>query len=151
MDRKTSLRWRADTIAEFETVAADFAQQLRAGDVVALEGALGSGKTTFVAAAVSALGNPADVASPTFTFWHRYGGSPAIEHLDFYRIGTPADAEELGIEEAFGGDRIVFIEWPERLPGVVPVGAIVVRIAGVGEGTREVEIERFVERARSPN
>jgi tRNA threonylcarbamoyladenosine biosynthesis protein TsaE len=131
---------QARDLAEFEALAAQIARALAPGDVVALEGDLGSGKTTFVAAAVKALGSDADVTSPTFTFWHRYGGSPALEHLDLYRIEDPAEAAELGLEEAFGPGRIVFVEWPGRLPGFVPAGAIRIRISGAGAGLREIEI-----------
>lgn len=133
--------------AAFEALAAAFARTLEAGDVVALEGGLGSGKTTFVAAAVRALGNRADVSSPTFTFWHRYGGSPSLEHLDLYRIDDPSQASELGLEDAFGADRIVFVEWPSRLPGLLPATAIRVRISGSGDEPRELLVERFAESA----
>jgi tRNA threonylcarbamoyladenosine biosynthesis protein TsaE len=137
----------AATLAEFEALAAAFARTLRAGDVVALEGGLGSGKTTFVAAAVRALGNRAEVASPTFTFWHRYGGSPPLEHLDLYRVEDPREASELGLEEAFGAEGIVFIEWPGRLPGLIPATAIRVRISGAGDEPRELLVERVAEPA----
>ena len=130
----------AATLGQFEALAAAFAHELRPGDVVALEGPLGSGKTAFVAAAARALGNPAEVASPTFTFWHRYGGSPPLEHLDLYRVEDPAEAVELGLEEAFGSAGIVFVEWAGRLPGLVPATAIAVRISGAGDGPRRLEI-----------
>jgi len=134
-------RFQARDLAEIEAVAATFARELGAGDVIALEGGLGSGKTAFVAATARALGNDAAVTSPTFTFWHRYGGSPALEHLDLYRIEDPAEATELGLEEAFGAERIVFIEWPDQLPGFVPPGAHRVRISGSGDEPREISIE----------
>jgi tRNA threonylcarbamoyladenosine biosynthesis protein TsaE len=130
------------TLAALETFATAFARDLRPGDVVALEGPLGSGKTTFVAALVRALDNPADVASPTFTFWHRYGGSPSLEHLDLFRLESAAEARELGLEEAFGPDRITLVEWPELLPGLLPDGAIRLRFTGSGDGPRVIAIER---------
>jgi tRNA threonylcarbamoyladenosine biosynthesis protein TsaE len=136
------VRRRATSLRAFEALAGAFARELRPGDVVALCGALGSGKTTFVAAVARALGNPAEIASPTFTFWHRYGGTPALEHIDLFRLENPAEATELGLEEAFGDDRIVLVEWPERLPGFLPRSAIEVRIAGAGDEPREVEVER---------
>jgi tRNA threonylcarbamoyladenosine biosynthesis protein TsaE len=135
----------AATLAEFEAFAIAFARTLKPGDVIALEGPLGSGKTTFVAAVARALGNVADVASPTFTFWHRYGGSPPLEHLDLYRVDDPREASELGLEEAFGAERIVFVEWPGRLPGLLPATAIRVRIGGAGEEPRELLVERDTE------
>jgi len=136
------VRARATDLLEFEAVAAAFARELLPGDVVALYGALGSGKTTFVAAVARALGNRAEIASPTFTFWHRYGGTPALEHIDLFLLENPAEAAELGLEEAFGDDRIVLVEWPERLPGLLPPWAIGVHIAGAGDGPREIAIER---------
>jgi tRNA threonylcarbamoyl adenosine modification protein YjeE len=141
MGRSSARLVRSADIVAFQALAADFASGLRAGDVVALEGPLGSGKTTFVAALVRALDNPAEVASPTFTFWHRYGGSPPIEHLDLYRLENPAEGSELGLEEAFGPDRIALVEWPERLPGLVPAHAIRLRFTGSGDGPRVIEIE----------
>lgn len=132
----------ATDLAAFEALARTFARALRAGDTVALEGSLGAGKTTFVAAVLRALGRDAEVASPTFTFWHRYGGQPPIEHLDFYRIEDPAEAIELGLEEAFSSHGIAFVEWPEILPELVPPDAIRVRISGAGDAARELRIER---------
>jgi tRNA threonylcarbamoyl adenosine modification protein YjeE len=131
----------AADLPAFEGIAAAFAATLAAGDVVALEGDLGAGKTTFVAAAARALGAADEVASPTFVFRHRYAGSPPIEHLDLYRIESPAEAVELGLEDAFAGDAIVFVEWPDRLPGLVPATARRVRITGSGAGARELAFE----------
>ncbi len=129
-------------LAAFERSAADFAATLRAGDAVALEGDLGAGKTTFVAAVARALGNADEVASPTFIFRHRYAGAPPIEHLDLYRIEDPAEAVELGLEDAFSADAITFVEWPSRLPGLLPAHAIRIRIEGSGDGPRVLAIER---------
>jgi len=129
-------------LAELEALAAELARDLRPGDVVALEGGLGAGKTTFVSAVVRALGNGADVSSPTFTFWHRYGGTPPLEHLDLYRIEDAGELAELGLEDAFAPDGIAFVEWADRIPGLVPAGAFRVRIDGSGAGPREIRIER---------
>ncbi len=128
--------------AAFSVIAEGFARTLRRGDIVALEGDLGAGKTTFVGCVARALGSNADVASPTFTFWHRYAGPIPLEHLDLYRIEDPHEATELGLDEALGADGIAFVEWPGRLPGFVPGDAIVVRIAGSGDEPRTLEIER---------
>ena len=134
---------RARDLAEFERAASDFARTLHPGDVVALSGDLGAGKTTFVAAAVRALQGPkTEVASPTFTFWHRYPGTPPIEHLDLYRIEGPAEATELGLHEALGAAGIAFVEWPERLPGLLPATAVRVNITDAGEHGRNLRIER---------
>ncbi len=129
-------------LAAFEAFATEFSRQLRGGDVVALQGELGSGKTTFVAAIVRALHGRDSVASPTFTFWHRYAGAPPLEHLDLYRIEDRAEARELGLHEALETGGITLIEWPERLPEIVPARAIWVRIVGAGDEPRDVCVER---------
>lgn len=136
-------RVHAAGLEAFERLAADFARTLAPGSVVALSGELGSGKTTFVRAVVRALhGDDRAVASPTFVFRHRYAGRPPIEHLDLYRIEDPAEAVELGLEDSFDAGSIVLVEWPERLPGLLPAHAWRVEIEGSGESARQLTIER---------
>jgi tRNA threonylcarbamoyladenosine biosynthesis protein TsaE len=128
---------------QLRAVAARLAQTLRPGDALALSGDLGAGKTTFVRALVQALhGSDVPVSSPTFIFRQRYDGKPPVEHLDLYRVDAPADAAELGLDEAFGSDRITVVEWPERLPGLLPARAIRIRIDGAGDEPRRLQIER---------
>lgn len=127
---------------EFESFAADFARTLQPGDVVALSGELGAGKTTFVRAAVSALHGGDQTTSPTFTFQHRYSGAPPVDHLDLYRIDDPRELAELGLDEVFDGVSIVFVEWWTRAPLLLPSSRYEVAIAGMGEGPRSVRLER---------
>jgi tRNA threonylcarbamoyl adenosine modification protein YjeE len=129
-------------LSAFCAAARAFAAGLAPGDVIALEGELGAGKTTFVAAAVRALHGREEASSPTFIFRHTYAGVPPVEHLDLYRIDDPAEAVELGLEDALRPDAVTFVEWPRRLPGLIPPGAIWVSIAGCGDGPRELEIRR---------
>jgi len=123
---------------------AAFARTLEPGDVVALRGDLGAGKTTFVRAVVAALhGSDDAVSSPTFVFRQRYDGTPLVEHLDLYRIDdAAAELPELGLDEAFADDRITFVEWPDRADGLLPSAAIEVAIAGSGPGSRRVRVRR---------
>jgi tRNA threonylcarbamoyl adenosine modification protein YjeE len=129
------------TQAGLEAFAATFARTLRPGDVVALSGELGSGKTTFVRAAVRARHGEDQTTSPTFTFWHRYAGDPPIDHLDLYRIDDPADLNELGLEDAFDGGSIAFIEWWTHAPSLVPARHYEVTIAGSGDSPRTLEVK----------
>jgi tRNA threonylcarbamoyladenosine biosynthesis protein TsaE len=135
-------RLEPSDLAAFVAAAEAFAGTLRAGDVVALEGDLGSGKTTFVAAAARALGAADEVASPTFVFRHRYAGDPAVEHLDLYRLDDPREAVELGLHEALDSGAVTFVEWPDRLPSLIPPAAIRVRIEGSGTAPRTILVER---------
>jgi tRNA threonylcarbamoyladenosine biosynthesis protein TsaE len=108
-----------------ETATAALATALaacaRRGDVIGLSGPLGSGKTTFARYFIGASLGAREVPSPTFTLVETYepASGPAIWHFDLYRIETPQDAYELGIEDAFA-DGIALIEWPERLGGLMP-------------------------------
>lgn len=125
---------------ELESVAAEVAVMLRAGEVVALSGALGAGKTAFARAIVRALHDRDEGTSPTFTFRHRYDGDPPVEHLDFYRIEGEADAAELGLEEAFSGNAVVIVEWWRNAPFLLPARRWEIDIDGAGDGPRHVRI-----------
>lgn len=103
------------------TVAARLAAALRAGDVVCLSGALGSGKTTFARFILRALGVREDVPSPTFNLVLTYETAAGLVwHCDLYRISGEDDLVELGLEDAFA-DGIVMIEWPDRLGRAMPL------------------------------
>jgi len=91
------------------------------GEVVALFGDLGSGKTTLIKGIVAGLGAPEAVTSPTFTIQHQYHGAElAIYHFDFYRIDTPAALRTIGCEEFFDGEGVCLIEWPDRALDLLP-------------------------------
>ncbi len=132
---------RADPAA-FDAAACTLACVLQPGDVVALRGELGAGKTTFARALVRALQGEDVATSPTFTFWHRYAGAPTVNHLDLYRVERPEELVELGLEEAFEGDAIVLVEWPERAPALIPAGALRVTIVGSGSEPRSLSVDR---------
>ncbi|HVQ10211.1 MAG TPA: tRNA (adenosine(37)-N6)-threonylcarbamoyltransferase complex ATPase subunit type 1 TsaE [Allosphingosinicella sp.] len=95
---------------------------LRAGDVVALFGALGAGKTTLCRGVLRGLGFASDVASPTFPIVQAYAPpdtSLPLWHVDLYRIERAGEIEELGLDEA-RTEAALLIEWPERLPRLWP-------------------------------
>jgi tRNA threonylcarbamoyladenosine biosynthesis protein TsaE len=89
--------------------------RLRAGDVVALSGTLGAGKTTLARGVLRGLGFEGEVASPTFPIVQTYDTVPPLWHVDLYRIERDDELEELGLDEA-RLDAAMLIEWPERLP-----------------------------------
>lgn len=111
---------------------------LRRGDVVRLEGDLGAGKTTLARAIVRAMvcDAAAEVPSPTFALVQHYD-TPRLPlaHLDLYRLGSPAELLELGIEDAIA-DGAVLVEWPERAGAALPVGGITIRLSESGGGAR---------------
>ncbi|MEQ9105706.1 MAG: tRNA (adenosine(37)-N6)-threonylcarbamoyltransferase complex ATPase subunit type 1 TsaE [Rhodothermales bacterium] len=120
----------SDSASDTRALGAAFAVLLEPGDVVALEGDLGAGKTQFVAGVVEGLGGDAgDVSSPTFTIAHEYEARIPVYHIDLYRLEDEADARRAGLEDYFLGDGICLVEWPERARGLLPEGTHVVRIA----------------------
>ncbi|HTX58378.1 MAG TPA: tRNA (adenosine(37)-N6)-threonylcarbamoyltransferase complex ATPase subunit type 1 TsaE [Verrucomicrobiae bacterium] len=121
-----------------------FAGRLEPGDVVAISGPLGAGKTTFVRGVVAALHGTDQTSSPTFTFRHRYPGSPPVDHLDLYRIEDPAELAELGLEEAFDGSSIVLVEWWRNAPALLPERRYEIEIDGAGEGPRTLALREPV-------
>jgi tRNA threonylcarbamoyladenosine biosynthesis protein TsaE len=106
-------------------LAAHLAARARRGDVLALRGPLGSGKTSFARAFIRAFIGAEEVPSPTFTLVETYAapGKPPVWHFDLYRLKAPEEALELGIEEAFT-DAVSLIEWPERLGEWLPEEAL---------------------------
>jgi tRNA threonylcarbamoyladenosine biosynthesis protein TsaE len=110
-------------------LAEGLAKLARTGDVIALSGGLGSGKTTLARAFIAALGIAEDVPSPTFSLVQIYETRRGlVSHFDLYRLERPEDAEELGLDEALA-DGIVLIEWPERLGPLLPRERLEVRLA----------------------
>jgi tRNA threonylcarbamoyladenosine biosynthesis protein TsaE len=92
----------------------------RPRDVITLAGTLGAGKTSFARAFIAARGGGEEVPSPTFTLLQVYeAADAAIYHFDLYRLESPEDAFEIGIEDAFA-DGISLIEWPDRLGRYLP-------------------------------
>jgi len=126
--------------AETEALAARLAGRLRAGDVVAVSGELGAGKTTFVRGAARALGVTGPVSSPTFTIGHRYEAPVPVAHLDLYRIAG-LDPEEWGDLEPYFEDAVVFVEWPEHGREWLPRPSVVVTLSHVDESHRSVRID----------
>jgi len=127
--------------AKTSVLAARLAPLLRAGDVVALSGELGTGKTFFARAVIQALGGPAEVPSPTFTLVQTYDLAPVpVWHFDLYRLARPKDAHELDIEDAFA-EAISLIEWPERLGALLPADRLDIHLAfGATDEERVVTI-----------
>ena len=133
--------------ASTQALARALAALVRAGDVIALSGDLGSGKTVFARAFISALpaedgaaSGEEEVPSPTFTLVQTYARKPApVWHFDFYRVTRPEEAFELGLEEALATG-VSLVEWPERIAGLLPARRLDLRLdfADAPDGRRAV-------------
>lgn len=127
--------------SEEETMlcAKRFAGQLKAGDIVLLQGNLGSGKTTFVKGIAQAFKVvPQKVNSPTFVLMNYYKGKFPIYHFDLYRLETPKGVDTLDFDEYFYGEGVCFIEWPERLGEYKPQQYYLVELQHKGEHQRRI-------------
>jgi tRNA threonylcarbamoyladenosine biosynthesis protein TsaE len=125
---------------ETRTLAAEFARTLAPGDVVALEGELGAGKTVFAKGVASALGVSAEVTSPTFTLIQEYRGRLPLYHMDLYRLRDIREILDIGAEEFLYGDGVCLVEWAEKLENFLPTRAVVVEIRHLGGTARELRI-----------
>ena len=125
---------------ETEAFGRSLAAQLRPGDVIALFGDLGAGKTTLTRGLLQGLGLEGDVASPTFPIVQSYEElDPPVWHVDLYRIEAPEELEELGLDEARQAGALL-IEWPERLVRLWPE-ALKLRLALEDGGRRALTAE----------
>ncbi len=134
IDRAALERFLPDDAATAR-LGEDLAMALRPGDVLALSGDLGAGKTTLARGLIRALaGDPGlDVPSPTFTLVQSYDTRVPVHHFDLYRLSSPAELDELGLEEALS-DGAALVEWPERAGGRLPASAVHVELAHEDDG-----------------
>ena len=127
--------------ADLGVVAAQICSALRPGDIVALEGSIGAGKTTLVQACARHLGVTEPVTSPTFALAHRYSGHCPVAHLDLYRLeGQPVG--DVGVLlDYLREDTIAFVEWPAIGADWLPPLAQTVAIEVLPDGTRRFVLQ----------
>ncbi len=128
--------------ADTHAAGVEFSASLSPGDVVALQGELGSGKTTFVQGVVSGLGLDSEVTSPTFALVHEYGEPAEVVHIDCYREASLQRWIDIGITDYFDGAAVCLVEWPEVLAPILPEGTIELRFSlGSDEQRRTIRRE----------
>ncbi len=136
------MKYIASSEEETIQIASDLAHQVSAGTVIALYGTLGAGKTAFCRGFIQSLTNHEnEVPSPTFTLLQTYDTpSFPIYHFDMYRLKTPEEAYEIGIEDAFA-EGVSLIEWPEKIGYLLPQNHISVTIEILPDKTRQITIK----------
>ena len=147
MENEKPLRtWekRTESPEETQSLAEQLGRLLQPGDVVALVGELGSGKTLFSQGLARGLGVPKNfyITSPTFVIINEYPGRVPFYHLDLYRV-SKAEFSELGLEEIIFAQGAVAIEWAERLGENLPVERLEVRLTFLGEVERNITFSAF--------
>ena len=111
------------------------------GDVLLLQGPLGTGKTLLTQGLAKGLGITAPVTSPTFIIVNQYPGPLILYHVDLYRIEATAEAIDLGLDDYFFGDGVCVVEWPERAPSAMPPEHLLVVLEHVGEQERRLSFQ----------
>ena len=126
-----------------ETAAAGEAlgRTLGPGDVVALYGELGAGKTCFTQGLVGGLDVSVWATSPTFVLVNEYRGRLPVHHVDAYRTTSLTELVDLGLLDLLGGDGVTIVEWADKAEPLLPERAVRVRIDGVGDEPRVIAIE----------
>ncbi|MEP6808936.1 MAG: tRNA (adenosine(37)-N6)-threonylcarbamoyltransferase complex ATPase subunit type 1 TsaE [Chthoniobacterales bacterium] len=130
---------------ETSSFGGEWSRRAAAGDVFALVGELGAGKTQFVKGFVAAIGSDAEVTSPTFTLVHEYsGGRLPVYHFDFYRLENANAVLNLGFDDYLEAGGVCLIEWADRFPQLLPENAITITLSARGE------TERIITRVETP-
>jgi tRNA threonylcarbamoyladenosine biosynthesis protein TsaE len=115
---------------------------LRAGDVVMLDGELGTGKTVLTKGIAAALGVTDPVVSPTFTVVREYDAPTPLVHVDVYRLDRLQELHDLGLDDLLGGDAVTVVEWGERVSAVLPRDRLRVHLTlGEGDDDRIVSVD----------
>jgi tRNA threonylcarbamoyladenosine biosynthesis protein TsaE len=136
--------WVTQSPEETMNIAMQLAMRLQPQDVIALEGDLGAGKTTFTKGLAKGLGIERNVNSPTFTIIKEYRGRLPLYHMDVYRLEETE--EDLGFDEYFFGDGVTVVEWAHLIQSYLPKQLLKVRIHHEGEQQRKIIFQPIGER-----
>ena len=126
--------------AETETLGRDFAGELKAGDLVALHGPLGSGKTVFARGVCLGLGCTVDAHSPSFNIVNFYPGKVEVAHIDLYRVDD--DVQEIGWYDLLGSERVIIVEWADKAKKDLPPSRFDVFFVIVDSNRRQITITK---------
>lgn len=125
---------------ETQKIGRDIAKRLKKGDIVAIFGELGAGKTCLVQGIIQGLDIDEWASSPSFALINEYHGKFPVYHLDLYRLKSMEEILALGIEEYLFGDGVAIIEWANKIKDLIPPGYIEIDIFPLDENTREIII-----------
>jgi len=134
------IRCRSSSVEDTRAIAAALARLLKPGDVIALSGDLGAGKTCFVQGAAEALGVTERVTSPTFILVREHPGRIPVLHMDVYRLNNLQELTDLGYEEFLDPTRVVFIEWGDAIGPLLPTEFLEIAITVPSEEERSIDV-----------
>ena len=137
---KSSMRITQVTYSEQETLSLGerLGRQLRGGEIIALSGELGAGKTCLVKGIAKGLDITEIITSSSFVLASQYQGRLNLHHLDFYRLHSPEDFFSIGFEDYLSADSVVVIEWADRFRQFLPIPYLDIDLFIIDETTREL-------------
>jgi len=140
---KAEIKIVTNNALETFTFARHIGEKLKEGDIIALSGELGSGKTCFTGGLARGLGvdEKYQITSPTFTLINEYPAKFRLYHFDVYRLNNCSDLDDLGYEEYFAGHGVVVIEWAEKIAELIPETAIYINFEYVDEDKRKIIVK----------
>jgi len=134
----------AASISDLPTIAKQLLSFAGNNRIFLFHGDMGAGKTTFIKAFCAELGVSSPVSSPTFAIVNEYAGATSrIYHFDFYRLKNQTEALDMGCEEYFYSGDYCFIEWPDKIPDMLPPHYINVSISVLNDTSREISFEKI--------
>jgi len=134
----------ATSTAELPAIAAEIVSFSANSRIFLFYGDMGAGKTTLIKALCECLGTTEAITSPTFSIVNEYiGAKNRIYHFDFYRLKNESEALDMGYEEYFYSDAYCFIEWPEKIPNLLPDHYVKIQISVTGNSSRGIKVEKI--------
>ena len=143
MEQEKSIQITTCSANETFVFARKIGEKLQEGDILALSGELGSGKTCFTGGLARGLGVSENyqITSPTFTLINEYPAKYKLYHFDVYRLNNYSEMEDLGYEEYFAGHGVVVIEWAEKIAQIIPQTAIFINFEYIDDSKRKITIK----------
>ncbi len=132
------------SITNLPQAAQSIIEQAANNHIFLFYGDMGAGKTTLIKALCKALGTTDNISSPTFSIVNEYHtAKDKIYHFDFYRLKDQTEALDMGYEEYFYDGAYCFIEWPEKIPNLLPPHYSNIRIKVLNDGSRQIDVENI--------
>lgn len=140
----TSMLLTANSLTQLPSIASEIISFAKDNRIFLFYGDMGAGKTTLIKSLCENLGTTEPVTSPTFSIVNEYIGTKnKIYHFDFYRLKNQTEALDMGYEEYFYSDAYCFIEWPEKIPDLLPQHYVNIKINVLNDNSRQVIIEQI--------
>lgn len=137
------MTYKTKTVEETTDLGRRIGRLLQAGDILALQGTLAAGKTQLTKGIAEGLDISEPVTSPTFTIISEYYGRLPLYHIDVYRLNSPEDFLDLGVEEMLYGQGVCSIEWSEKIMSELPERTIQIHLAAQADSSRLITISNW--------